>query len=119
MAAQQPEGRPRSRSVLSFGSQKSNDGSGKIDLTETQKERHARRMTTKADPNNAINEAQPGQWNSTTLFESNRDLQTETHLVAQALEKPTIESLRSMQHRDAYGNIISEEPGSCMSDAMH
>jgi hypothetical protein len=53
--------RPRSKSILSFGSNKSGDSGGKIDLTETAKEKSSRRMTSKADPTLAMNELQPGK----------------------------------------------------------
>jgi len=53
--------RPRSISILSFGSNKSSGSGGKIDLTETIKEKNSRRMTSKADPSLAINELQPGK----------------------------------------------------------
>ena len=65
MTAVRPEQhRPRSKSLLSFGSVRSRKSSGsgtKIDLTETPKDKSSRRMTTKADPSMAINEAQPGK----------------------------------------------------------
>lgn len=54
----------------------------------------------------AMSEAQPGMDREASpvlqavLIESFK-------LVMQALDKPTIESLRSMQHRDVYGNLIS------------
>ncbi|KAL4996412.1 hypothetical protein BDV10DRAFT_172420 [Aspergillus recurvatus] len=63
-------------------------GSGhKISLTETSEEKHRRSLQTKADPMLAINEAQP-------------------NLVA--LEKSNLGSLRAMQHKDQYGNIITD-----------
>ena len=49
--------------MLSFGSvrsRKSSGGSITADLTETVKEKSARKMTSKADPTMAMNEAQPG-----------------------------------------------------------
>ena len=64
MASQQSPGRPRSKSMLSFGSvrsHRSTGSGGKIDLTETAKEKAGRRMTSKADPTKAMNEAQPGE----------------------------------------------------------
>lgn len=50
--------------MLSFGSRRSRnstDGVPKMDLTETSKEKSHRRMTSKADPTKAMNEAQPGE----------------------------------------------------------
>ncbi|MCJ1380335.1 hypothetical protein MMC17_003438 [Xylographa soralifera] len=90
MASQQSQGRPRSKSMLSFGSvrsHRSTGSGGKIDLTETAKEKAGRRMTSKADPTKAMNEAQPA---------------------AQAQEGSTLESIRNMQHKDASGNIITD-----------
>ncbi|KAL4818137.1 hypothetical protein BDW67DRAFT_22611 [Aspergillus spinulosporus] len=84
----------RSRGFSSSGrSEKSekthrSSGSGhKISLTETSEEKHRRSLHTKADPMLAINEAQP-------------------NLVA--LEKSNLGSLRAMQHKDQYGNIITD-----------
>ena len=62
---QESDNRPRSRSMLSFGSHKSPGNSpqktNKTDLTESPKEKAHRRMTSKADPTMAMNEAQPGE----------------------------------------------------------
>ncbi|KAI4160630.1 MAG: hypothetical protein LQ342_005563 [Letrouitia transgressa] len=57
------------------------------DLTESPKEKASHRVTSKADPTKAMNEAQP---------------------VTQAFEKSTLESLRSMQHKDMHGNLITD-----------
>ena len=58
--SQAEQGRPRASSKLSFtGSHKSRKSSGSNDLVESPKEKSARRMTTKADPNMAVSEAQP------------------------------------------------------------
>ncbi|MCJ1311146.1 hypothetical protein MMC25_004816 [Agyrium rufum] len=89
MSAQQQSVRPRSKSMLSFaGSHKSSNSIPKItDLTESPTEKSRRRMTTKADPNVAMNDAQPA---------------------AQALEKTTMDNLRATQHKDTSGNIITD-----------
>jgi len=58
------DGRPRSKSTFSFRSIKSDkSGKGKTDLTETDAEKRAQKMSkkTKADPNRAVNEAQPSE----------------------------------------------------------
>lgn len=50
--------------MLSFGSRRSRnsaEGIPKMDLVETSKEKSHRRMTSKADPTKAMNEAQPGE----------------------------------------------------------
>lgn len=61
----EPQRRPRARSVLSFTSNKNRKSIGSFSratLTETSKEKAAHRVTSKADPTKAINEAQPGGW---------------------------------------------------------
>ncbi|MCJ1426021.1 hypothetical protein MMC29_003923 [Sticta canariensis] len=81
--------RPRARSVMSFTSNKNRKSIGsfsKASLTETSKEKAAHRVTSKADPTKAINEAQP----------------------ATAVEQVTLESIRAIQHRDANGDIITD-----------
>ena len=57
--------RPRSRTVLSFGSVRSGGSGGtpkftKEELFETPKEKAAKRISTKANPNVAMNESEPG-----------------------------------------------------------
>ncbi|KAH7123705.1 hypothetical protein B0J11DRAFT_550556 [Dendryphion nanum] len=96
---ERPDQRPRSKSTFSFKSDKSHGSRGKsVDKTnhfhshsshETpeQKRRSHLSPTGKADPNAAMNEVQP---------------------VAAALEKPTLQSLRSFQHTDRNGNPIAE-----------
>lgn len=90
--------RPRSRTVLSFGSNKSGGSGGisggvlpkigKDELFETSKEKAAKRISTKANPNIALNEVEP---------------------VVQALMQPTMNSnLRGMQHKDMFGNVITD-----------
>ncbi|WEW59967.1 hypothetical protein PRK78_005449 [Emydomyces testavorans] len=85
--------RVRHSRILSFSSNKSERSSNshgskpKTHLIETHQEKEANRMHTHADPTRAINEAQPS---------------------VIALEKSTMESLRAMQHKDRFGNIISD-----------
>lgn len=95
MAAQgRPESqRPRASTHFSFRSDRSNE----LSPSKSRTSKHERKVsdserrkthydpTTKANPNAAMNEAQP---------------------IAAALEKPTLQSLRSFQHTDAQGNPI-------------
>ena len=110
MATSPETPRPRSR-ILSFGSRRSrSSGSNsltKADLVESPKEKANRKMTTKADPNIAMKEAQPGK-KTHESFDTGL-LILMSHIAAQALEQTTITSLRSMQHRDAAGNLISKQ----------
>lgn len=92
MASPQPASPRRSRGFSSSGrserSEKTHRSSGsgnKVHLTESAEEKHRRSLQTKADPMLAMNEAQP-------------------NLVA--LEKSNIGSLRELQHKDQYGNVI-------------
>ncbi|KAJ4402928.1 hypothetical protein N0V91_006839 [Didymella pomorum] len=91
-------GRPRAKSgAFSFRSQGSEDNNNPA--SKSPKSKHSRKESdserrkthydpsTKANPNAAMNEAQP---------------------IAAALEKPTLQSLRSFQHSDADGNLIAE-----------
>ncbi|KAL1968287.1 hypothetical protein VTN77DRAFT_2122 [Rasamsonia byssochlamydoides] len=86
-----PSSTRRSRGISFSGkSDKSHRSSGsgrKISLVETPAEKAKRVLHTKADPTLAMNEAQPA---------------------AVALEKSNLVSLRSMQHKDQYGNIITD-----------
>lgn len=62
MVSQQEQTRPRTKSMLSFGSSRTHKSSGsigKMDLTESPKEKNARKLTSKTDPSRALNEAQP------------------------------------------------------------
>ncbi|ORY14984.1 hypothetical protein BCR34DRAFT_196150 [Clohesyomyces aquaticus] len=88
--------RSRSKSTFSFKSDKSHTSDKKEkhhfhheSLTETPAEKRKSHLTTttKANPNAAMNEAQP---------------------IAAALEKPTLQSLRSFQHTDTHGQPIAE-----------
>lgn len=88
---ERPQQRPRSKSTFSFKSDKSH-GSGKhkkehYHESPEDKRRSHLTSTTKANPNAAMVEAQP---------------------IAAALEKPTLQSLRSFQHNDTNGNPIAE-----------
>lgn len=85
---------PKRNRGISFGgksekSHRSNGSTGgKISLHETPEEKARRSLHTKADPTLAMNEAQPA-------------------MVA-VLEKSNLMSLRSLQHKDQYGNIITD-----------
>lgn len=92
-----PDGRARTKSgTFSFRSHNSEDTNPN---SKSPKSKHSRKESdserlkthydpsTKANPNAAMNEAQP---------------------IAAALEKPTLQSLRSFQHSDADGNLIGE-----------
>ncbi|KAL3463077.1 hypothetical protein BJX64DRAFT_287811 [Aspergillus heterothallicus] len=87
----QPASPRRSRGFSSSGrSDKTHRSSGsghKLDLTESHEEKVRRSLQTKADPMLAMNEAQP-------------------NLVA--LEKSNLGSLRALQHKDQYGNPITD-----------
>ncbi|KAL2811911.1 hypothetical protein BJX63DRAFT_266064 [Aspergillus granulosus] len=87
----QPASPRRSRGFSSSGkSDKTHRSSGsghKLDLTESHEEKARRSLHTKADPMLAMNEAQP-------------------NLVA--LEKSNLGSLRALQHKDQYGNPITD-----------
>ncbi|EED12342.1 hypothetical protein TSTA_003950 [Talaromyces stipitatus ATCC 10500] len=89
-----PPTSPRRSRGISFGgkSEKSHRSShsagGKISLHETPEEKAKRILHTKADPTLAMNEAQPA--------------------TVALLEKSNLGSLRSIQHKDQYGNIITD-----------
>ncbi|PYI13476.1 hypothetical protein BO99DRAFT_55770 [Aspergillus violaceofuscus CBS 115571] len=68
-------------------SQQSGHSSKKIQLTESAEEKHRRQLHSKADPMVAMSEAQPN---------------------TVALEESTLGSLRTMQHKDQYGNVITD-----------
>ncbi|PWY92755.1 hypothetical protein BO70DRAFT_403084 [Aspergillus heteromorphus CBS 117.55] len=96
MASSQPVASPRHGRGFSFGaksdhSQQSttsgNSKTKKLHLTESSEEKHRRNLHSKADPMVAMSEAQP-------------------NLVA--LEQSTLGSLRTMQHKDQYGNVITD-----------
>ncbi|KAJ4401519.1 hypothetical protein N0V85_005503 [Neurospora sp. IMI 360204] len=74
---------------FSFRSDKSHDSKEqKLDLHETSAEKDAKRLHTKADPTLAMNEAEPSE--------------------VAAHVKSSLASLRNMQHKDAFGNPISD-----------
>ncbi|KAJ5114967.1 Protein of unknown function DUF2406 [Penicillium alfredii] len=90
MAAPQPPSSPRrSRgfSVKSEQSHRSSISGHKSHLSESSEEKAKRNLHTKADPLIAMNEAQP---------------------MAVALEKSNLGSLREMEHKDQYGNVITD-----------
>lgn len=77
--------------MLSFTQRSRVSSSGsipKIDTTETAKDKEFYHMKTKADPTQALNEAQPATRNTT--------------------EVTTIQSIRNLEHRDAEGNVITD-----------
>ncbi|EGP87560.1 unnamed protein product [Zymoseptoria tritici ST99CH_1A5] len=86
-----PGARSRGSRTFSYRSDKSN-GSRKEDLTESPKDKQRRdsiwKSTSKANPNAAITEAQPG--------------------VNAVLEESTLTSLRGVQHKDVDGNPITD-----------
>ncbi|OAP63605.1 hypothetical protein AYL99_02832 [Fonsecaea erecta] len=88
ISPQPSETRPRAGTAMSFSSQRSrrsNSSAGKIDLTETSRDK--KRLNTKADPSKAITEATP---------------------VEQAQEESTVDDLRRMLHKDTEGNVITD-----------
>jgi hypothetical protein len=93
MAPSQTVASPRPSRGFSFGGRSdksrrsSNAGSNKISLKESSEEKHRRSLHTKADPTLAMSEAQP---------------------MAVALEQSTLGSLRAMQHKDRFGQIITD-----------
>lgn len=84
---QPPHRRGISFSGKSDKSRRSSNSGGKISLHETHEEKAKRNLHTKADPTLAMNEAQPA---------------------TVAMEKSNLGSLRSMQHKDQHGNIITD-----------
>ncbi|KAM7207647.1 meiotically up-regulated gene 9 protein [Naviculisporaceae sp. PSN 640] len=86
--AQTQSRKSRSFSFRSDKSHGSNNNSNKIDLHETHLEKEAKRLHTHADPTMAMSEQQPSE--------------------VAANVKSSLASLRAMQHKDVYGNIIAE-----------
>ena len=83
----------------------SSSGSIKIDTTESAKDKEIYHMKTKADPTQALNEAQPGKF----LFRNRTQHSANSWAATRnATEVTTIQSIRNLEHRDAEGNIISE-----------
>lgn len=108
------EGRPRSKSTFSFKSHHSHGSdSNRLDK-KTSESGHARKAsdtykphlntTGKADPNAAMNESQPSTFSLSSSWCCGRI--ANVLAVAAALEKPTLQSLRSFQHTDKDGNPI-------------
>ncbi|KAJ5220281.1 hypothetical protein N7468_009485 [Penicillium chermesinum] len=79
--------RSRGFSVKSEASRKSKDSGHKSHLSESSQEKARRSLQTKADPTVAMYELQPSE---------------------QALEKSNLGSLRSLRHKDQYGNVIED-----------
>lgn len=65
-----------------------NSVTNKIDLHETHAEKDSRRLHSKADPTLAMNEAEPS--------------------VEAVMTASSLSPLRSIQHKDAYGNVIAD-----------
>lgn len=87
MSPRSSHGRKFSFGGRSDKSRRSSSSANKIHLTESTEEKRKRSLHTKADPMVAMNEAQP---------------------MAVALEQSTMGSLRALQHKDQYGNIIND-----------
>ena len=102
--------RPRSKSAFSFRSDRStpskHESLSKESTGAVSDDRRKSQLAsaTKANPNAAMNEAQPS-----TLVAFAR-IPPDESAVAAALEAPTLQPLRSLQHTDAGGNPISELP---------
>lgn len=85
----QPQHQHSRSRTFSFHSQKSHKSSGSKDLHETSAEKEAKRLHSKADPTLAISEAEPAT------------------LAAMKTEM-AYTPLRSIQHKDAFGNAIAD-----------
>ncbi|KAH6690421.1 hypothetical protein F5X68DRAFT_69783 [Plectosphaerella plurivora] len=87
-----PQRQPSKQRTFSFNSNKSQKSNGSNQKTdnnhETHAEKEAKRLHSKADPTMAISEAEPA--------------------TIQAMTKNSLAPLRSIQHRDSYGNAIAE-----------
>ena len=90
LSPQNSRPRPRSRGI-SFLSDRSRDSEGKPKYSESPREKAQRHSvwgeTSKANPNAALKEAQPGD--------------------ANMLEQSTLSSIRDYDHKDVFGNRIS------------
>ncbi|KAF7878875.1 hypothetical protein EAF04_000078 [Stromatinia cepivora] len=87
---ERPGNRPRTKTSSGFSlhSHKSSGSGQKLDLTESHREKEAKRLHTKADPSLAMTEAEPS---------------------AVASEVPTsLAPIRAIQHRDSQGNPIAD-----------
>lgn len=114
--AEHPSARPRSNSKFSFKSDKSGSVKNtkpKIDLKETAEEKRRSHftLTKKANPNAAINEAQPSMFPCPCLDICCllHDHSADVFEVAAQLEESTLVSLRSVQHTDSNGNPIGTQ----------
>ncbi|KAM0437498.1 hypothetical protein ACHAPT_001861 [Fusarium lateritium] len=85
-ASQNP---PADHRTLSFQSHRSHRSSGSKDLQETHAEKEAKRLHSKADPTLAISEAEPS-------------------VVAAMMTESSFAPLRSVQHKDPFGNAIAD-----------
>lgn len=106
-SAPQQAGRPRKPRAFSFRSDKSR-GSGsnhKVDLHETSAEKEAKRLHSKADPTFAMQEAEPCKRPCLNLPDPAPLLTYITAAVA-ATVKSSLAPLRSIQHKDVFGNPI-------------
>lgn len=115
----------KSRS-FSFRSDKSHKSSGSKDVHETHNEKESRRLHSKADPSLAMNEAEPctstflrsRPLNVLSLAPSRKERSTSLTLVIAAvaamLSHSSAAPLRSMQHKDAFGNPIGPSPSACV-----
>ena len=105
--------RPRAYSALSNSSRRSRRSSGsgpkldKLDLTETHDDKKRLNVNSKADPTKAINEAQPCEQDPKPKKKKKVHFADNPVTAAVALEKSNMGDLRTMQHKDAAGNIIS------------
>lgn len=101
-------------------SDKSGSTSHKRGPSESSEEKSRRNLHTKADPLIAMNELQPSMF--TTLlarshflaprtshlaFPMSHFTSTDTTIVAVALQKSNLGSLRELEFKDQYGNVIS------------
>jgi hypothetical protein len=114
MAAPQPTHVPqRSRgfSVKSDHSRRTSTSGHKSQLSESSEEKARRNLHTKADPLVAMTELQPsmllsGPRRAVDLRGRIRPILI-LYIVAVALEKSNLASLRETQHRDQFGELIS------------
>lgn len=85
----------------------------KIDLKETAEEKRRSHftLTKKANPNAAMNEAQPSMSSGPRLDSCRllHDHSADVFEVAAQLEESTLVSLRSVQHTDSNGNPIGTQ----------
>lgn len=119
-AHQRAQARPRPKSTFSFRSDKSSStarSSKRETLVESHEEKRKTYLssTTKANPNAAITEQQPGKSIAQFSISNNP---ANCSVVAAALEKPTLASLRGGSYNDQYGNPISK-PSKILVLAVH